>query len=375
MLSVIREMQGLDFKQGLDFLVQLFILELDLLRAKQGKESILFGPTYAQFDIKTAEGRNHLLSFENQPLWELTVLFEFWDLFGGRHASGFYKSPDGKPGIPNYFSIPPTWLSIGKLKEIYGDTAKSWKIPLLIEPIYKPVAESFLGFFRENHQAGMPLNVCFSAPNKEGQVASEVKQNAFHKDGDFWTLTYEGRTVRLKDARGLHYIAFLLHHPHRAFHVMELVSALATPEAGRTTQIYRQMSEAQLDEHHLSVSTLGDAGPVLDDRARRELKRRSDDLRERLEASDFETPEQAADMRQEMHMIDAQLRNAIGLGGKERKSADQNERARKAVSKAASRSLETIRRHSPELWQHLQNALKIGYFCSYVPNQPTDWIT
>jgi hypothetical protein len=140
-------------------------------------------------------------------------------------------------------------------------------------------------------------------------------------------------------------------------------------------QTFYKMDEDHVAEHHLRIGALGDAGPIIDARARRQLKRRRDELHERLEAGNFETPEQAAEMRQEMHMINVELRSAIGLGGKERKSADPNERARKVVSKAISRSLETIRHHLPALWQHLHNALRIGYTCSYIPDRPTNWIT
>jgi len=34
----------------------------------------------------------------------------------------------------------------------------------------------------------------------------------FRREGDYWTVTYEGKTSRLKDAKGFHYIAHLLAH-------------------------------------------------------------------------------------------------------------------------------------------------------------------
>jgi hypothetical protein len=52
----------------------------------------------------------------------------------------------------------------------------------------------------------------------------------FHHEGDVWTLAYEGRIVRMKDAIGLRYLAHLLRHPGRPFHVSELVAAVG----GRT---------------------------------------------------------------------------------------------------------------------------------------------
>src|SRR5512145_731976 len=45
----------------------------------------------------------------------------------------------------------------------------------------------------------------------------------FRHEGDFWTLAYQGTVCRVKDAKGLHYIAYLLRHPGREFHVLDLL--------------------------------------------------------------------------------------------------------------------------------------------------------
>src|SRR5262249_61866814 len=45
----------------------------------------------------------------------------------------------------------------------------------------------------------------------------------FRHEGDFWTLAYRGTVCRVKDTKGLHYIAYLLRHPRREFHVLELI--------------------------------------------------------------------------------------------------------------------------------------------------------
>ena len=50
-------------------------------------------------------------------------------------------------------------------------------------------------------------------------------RGVFRQEGDYWTLGYEGRTVRLRDARGLHYLALLLRSPGRSLDVSEIVRA------------------------------------------------------------------------------------------------------------------------------------------------------
>lgn len=39
----------------------------------------------------------------------------------------------------------------------------------------------------------------------------------FCREGDFWTIAYQGVVFRLRDLKGLHCVAHLLHHPGERF--------------------------------------------------------------------------------------------------------------------------------------------------------------
>src|SRR5262245_19978517 len=54
----------------------------------------------------------------------------------------------------------------------------------------------------------------------------------FRCEGDYWTIGYDGVVVRLRDAKGLHYLGQLLHHPGRRFHVGELAGLLRGSASG-----------------------------------------------------------------------------------------------------------------------------------------------
>jgi hypothetical protein len=47
----------------------------------------------------------------------------------------------------------------------------------------------------------------------------------FRRDGDYWTLAFDGRTLQLRDVKGLRYIAALLARPGREVHAPELLAA------------------------------------------------------------------------------------------------------------------------------------------------------
>src|SRR4029453_1210767 len=64
----------------------------------------------------------------------------------------------------------------------------------------------------------------------------------FRHEGEFWPLAYEGQMFRLRDVKGLHYIASLLASPGRDLHVLELVSAAT----GRPVDAHARLAEHEL---------------------------------------------------------------------------------------------------------------------------------
>ncbi|MFI5365857.1 MAG: GAF domain-containing protein [Candidatus Binatia bacterium] len=100
--------------------------------------------------------------------------------------------------------------------------------------------------------------------------------DVFRQEGEYWTLVFEGRVARLRDAKGLHYIACLLRHPGQDVHVCDLLAV------GGEAQPCRALGCQQ----SLRLCGLGDAGPLLDAKAKAAYKRRLDDLRGELEETE-----------------------------------------------------------------------------------------
>jgi len=197
--------------------------------------------------------------------------------------------------------------------------------------------------------------------------------NVFQKTGQFWTISYEGHTFRLKDSKGLQYLHFLLAHPGKEFHAQRLLAEIEGDALvrGDTSTIM----ERQFLDDGLSISSLGDAGPLLDDQARKAYKQRLNDLAAELEeAREFNDFERAGRLEEEMEALTKELTAAYGLGGRARKLADPGEKARKTISKAIGRAFEHIKKNDENLWQHLQNSLSLGLFPAYKPHPPVNWI-
>ncbi len=180
---------------------------------------------------------------------------------------------------------------------------------------------------------------------------AEPEQNVFGREGDYWTITYQGRVSRLRDAKGLSYIVELLQHPARQFHVMDLLVESGEGTASRA---------CQMDSG---------AGPMIDARARREYRQRLAALREELEeAEGFNDAGRTSQLRAEIEFVTQELAAALGLHGSPRTVATSAERARVAVTLRIRRALKKIAAIDPALGHHLGTTIKTGRFCVYEPD-------
>src|SRR5260370_40137222 len=65
-----------------------------------------------------------------------------------------------------------------------------------------------------------PVPIQFGKP-------SSPEHAIFRKEGEYWTLGHGDKSFRLKDTKGLGYLAHLLRHPGVEFHVLDLAGGIA----------------------------------------------------------------------------------------------------------------------------------------------------
>ncbi len=207
-----------------------------------------------------------------------------------------------------------------------------------------------------------------------GDARPERARNVFRAEGEYWTLAYDGTVCRLRDAKGLHHIAYLLRHPGQQFDARVLVAPAGDPLGGAT--VTGQGVVVDLVGDVLALGGSEDAGPLLDTQARVAYRRRLVDLREEMaEAERFNDAGRVERLRDEIEMLSAQLAAAVGLGGRSRKAASVTERARLTVTKRIKDALGKVRDSHPALGEHLAARIRTGYQCAYLPEpeRPIAW--
>ncbi|MGH9025761.1 MAG: hypothetical protein ACRDWD_06540, partial [Acidimicrobiia bacterium] len=83
--------------------------------------------------------------------------------------------------------------------------------------------------------------------------------------------------------------------------------------------------------------------------------------------------EAAATARQELEALIEQLASAYGLSGRPRRTPDDIERARKAVTRRIRDAMGRIDRFHPALGRHLHASVRTGMFCCYAPEREVTW--
>src|SRR5580658_8304644 len=123
-------------------------------------------------------------------------------------------------------------------------------------------------------------------PGAGDAVARAAQTGVFRKEGEFWTIGFGGKAFRLKDSKGLGYLAHLLRHPGAEFHVLDLAGGIAgqrdDDESGQSAQGLPRGDE-DLEKAGIHIGGLGDAGEMLDEQAKVAYRRRLSDLRDEPE--------------------------------------------------------------------------------------------
>ncbi|AMY07806.1 invasion protein regulator [Luteitalea pratensis] len=178
-------------------------------------------------------------------------------------------------------------------------------------------------------------------------LAPDASPATLRRDGPLWTMGFGGVSVRLTHQKGFLDLAQLLARPSIELHCLELADRPAEPA--------------------------GDA-PMLDDRARRELKARVCDLQREIDDADAACDLGRAEAaREELDRIVEHLSDAVGLGGRSRHLGSAAERARSAVTWRIRSAIRKVAAMHPRLGRHFENAVRTGTFCVYEPESPTAW--
>ncbi|MGE0297413.1 AAA family ATPase [Pseudonocardia sp.] len=165
---------------------------------------------------------------------------------------------------------------------------------------------------------------------------------ALRRDGPSWVLATPLGSARLPDSTGLGQLARLLRTPGVEVAAVELAGLPGAPPT--------------------------DLGPALDAQAKRAYRRRLQELQAEIEdAAACNDPVRGERAHVETEALLRELRRAVGLGGRDRPSGSDAERARVNVVRSLRRAIAAVGQQAPTLGAHLEVSVRTGRYCGYRP--------
>jgi hypothetical protein len=187
-------------------------------------------------------------------------------------------------------------------------------------------------------------------------------RSVFRREGDFWTVAMDALVVRVHHTKGMDDLAYLLTHPQRDVHVLDLFRPLG-----------EEMKCSPWAETSVRGSRGGSREGEIDVGARGAYRSRLAELRDDLlDAERCNDGVRALRARAEIEEVAAALGAAYGLG-RRRCAADPLEKARKAVAWRVRHAIRRIEHLHPELGRHLRQSVRTGTCCRYAPAAPVPW--
>ena len=147
------------------------------------------------------------------------------------------------------------------------------------------------------------------------------------REGEYWTIANAGAVTRVRDCKGLGYLARLVAQPHVEIHAADLVGVPNETDAPKLDARAKAVYRAALAANH---------------------------------------PDRGA--------IAREMARGVGLHGRDRASG-AGERARVNATRTIKDAIGKIARGDRELARHLSASVRTGTFCCYDPHVPRTWLT
>ena len=198
----------------------------------------------------------------------------------------------------------------------------------------------------------------FCGAGTQGHTGTARPAASLQRAARGWVVACGDGRALLADTKGLRYLAELLRSPGVERHALDLVD---------------QIEGASSDGSGVDRRQLGDAGEVLDTRARTAYRHRIEALRAEIdETFEIGSVGRAQTLQGELDELVAQLAQAFGLGGRSRRASSAAERARLNVTRALRGATAKVSDVLPEAGAVLDRRVRTGIYCVFDPDENDD---
>jgi len=178
-----------------------------------------------------------------------------------------------------------------------------------------------------------------------------AEEALFRKDGEIWTLSFDGKAAHVADTLGLGYIAELLRKPRVAIEAAQL--------AGASVESTKLVALPGI--------------PLADDTAIKAVRAELGEKKTELAGLQERDWTRKGVLQEEISKLEQYLGEVETHQGQARKVAGTAQRSRTSVTNAINRAIEHISAQHPGLGRHLKESIKTGTSPIYSPADLRDW--
>jgi hypothetical protein len=183
-------------------------------------------------------------------------------------------------------------------------------------------------------------------------IREDTPRFVFQQEDEFWILTFEGQTKRIRSQKGFEYIVELLRAPNKEMEALVLSGARSQSETPKLIERGLETADAKaVQVVHAELQSIRNQLSILDSND----WTRNGDLEEKAEK------------------LQQYLRQNQGRTKTTRSAKSSNEKARTSVTNAVRRSIQKIRESLPEMADHLEASVSTGYLLMYRAQSEIDW--
>jgi len=219
---------------------------------------------------------------------------------------------------------------------------------------------------RETHQtldsepATSDTSTVSTNPRSASAEPVAASPHVFEREGSGWRVVFQGKSRFVKDRRGMALTQQLLAEPEREFSPRELLKQEVVDQETETTP----------------VTGYADSDPTFDDDALKEIRARTERLRNEIEIATVAGDEdRKSKLEDELLAIADHWRRDTDDRGRPRPLGSEAEKARKTAKAALTRARELIGEQLPELADRLAACVKTGPSIVYRPKDGSEWQT
>lgn len=213
-------------------------------------------------------------------------------------------------------------------------------------------------------------------PNSVTTHSVTSYDNLFIESGNMFEIVYEGERFHLNKTVGLVYISYLLSHPCQEIDAFDLRINVNPLDSELTNEELATYSSNELEVEGLTIGSWSEEGTKIDATTKRQIEYEFGRL-QRLYDIATETGDESSqsELQEELEFYKSYLSGSVDIHGKLRKENSSLERNRKAVGKAISAAKKNIRKFSPALADHFDEAIVTGKSLKYWPMVTVTWNT